>query len=83
MGKLSAREREVLILKSSGLTGKEIANKLGLSRQTVKNISSSTYQKLGVSGNHHKTTSALLNALKSGIVRLYEIRLRRVNREDY
>ena len=45
---LSAREREVLALISSGATNREIAERLYLSPHTVKEHASSLYRKLGV-----------------------------------
>jgi DNA-binding NarL/FixJ family response regulator len=44
---LSKREREVLELLSQGLNNKEIAVKLFLAEQTVKNIVSAIYSKMG------------------------------------
>lgn len=49
---LTARESEVLILLSEHLSNEEIARKLGLARQTVKNVVSRVFRKLGVAGRH-------------------------------
>jgi DNA-binding NarL/FixJ family response regulator len=46
-GPLSPREREVLELVASGLTNREVALTLHLSPQTVKDLASSVYRKLG------------------------------------
>jgi len=45
---LSPREREVVGLLLHGLANKEIAQRLGIGEQTVKNALSSAYQRLGV-----------------------------------
>ena len=45
---LSPREREVVGLLLHGLANKEIAQRLGIGEQTVKNTLSSAYQRLGV-----------------------------------
>jgi DNA-binding NarL/FixJ family response regulator len=47
---LSARERQVLSLLSSGATNREIAGRLHLSPHTVKDYTSSLYRKLEVRG---------------------------------
>lgn len=47
-GKLTAREREILLLAAQDLSNKEIARKLGISDGTVKLHMHSIYQKLGV-----------------------------------
>jgi two-component system response regulator DesR len=47
-GRLSAREREVLQLMSAGATNAEIAERLYLSRETVKQHAAAIYRKLGV-----------------------------------
>ncbi len=46
---LSVREREVIQYLSAGMTNKEIANALGLSRHTVKNYLFRIFDKVGVS----------------------------------
>lgn len=45
---LSPREREVVGLLLQGLANKEIAQRLGIGEQTVKNALSGAYQRLGV-----------------------------------
>ena len=47
--RLTRREREILTLLMEGCSNKDIASRLGVSRQTVKNQLSSLYQKAGVS----------------------------------
>ena len=46
---LTAREQEVLGLLPTGLSAREIADELGISRDTVKTHTKRIYQKLGVS----------------------------------
>ena len=47
---LSAREREIVALVAQGYKNKEIAGKLSISEQTVKNHLRNIFHKLGVSG---------------------------------
>jgi DNA-binding NarL/FixJ family response regulator len=61
---LSEREQEVLKLMARGLDNKEIANKLFIAEQTVKNYVSTIYSKLGV----HDRVQATLLAMKKGLV---------------
>jgi DNA-binding CsgD family transcriptional regulator/tetratricopeptide (TPR) repeat protein len=49
---LSAREHEVALLASSGLTSRAIADRLFVSKRTVDNHLQSIYTKLGVAGRH-------------------------------
>jgi len=65
---LSAREMEILTLITRGMSNKQIATKLGISHQTVKNHVTSILHKLGVNDR----TSAALCALQFGWVRLTE-----------
>jgi len=46
--RFSPRERQIVTLLSSGCSNQEIANRLGLRLQTVKNHLSRIYRKLGV-----------------------------------
>jgi len=46
--RLSAREREVLLLLSTGATNREIADQLSVSIETVKKHAGTLYRKLGV-----------------------------------
>lgn len=61
----SGRELTVLEQLASGLSNRQIANKLFLSEQTVKNLLTSIYQKLGVQNR----TEAVLLAVQRGIVK--------------
>ena len=66
---LSAREREVLILASKGLSSKEVAARLFISERTVQTHLASIYDKLGAKNK----TEALLLAMKYGVVTLEEL----------
>ena len=63
---LSKREMEVLSNLTKGMSNKEIANRLGISHQTVKNRVTSILRKLGV----EERTQAAVFALKRGWFRL-------------
>jgi DNA-binding NarL/FixJ family response regulator len=54
---LSAREREIAVLATEGLSSKDIAERLYLSVRTVNNHLQSAYSKLGVSGRAELTRS--------------------------
>ncbi len=69
---LSPREMEILQLITRGLSNKEIAHTLGISRQTVKNHMSSILRKLAV---NDRTQAAVL-ALRRGWVRLEDTVIR-------
>ena len=64
---LSGREMEVLDCVVKGLSNKEIATKLGISHQTVKNHVTSILRKFGVEDR----TQAVVHALKHGWVQLH------------
>ena len=49
LARLSEREHEVLVLTADGMSGREIAEHLGIGATTVKTHLSRTYRKLGVS----------------------------------
>jgi len=48
LGRLTARQREILALLAQGLTNREIAARLHLSEGTVKNVVSEIYARLEV-----------------------------------
>ncbi len=66
---LSPREMEILVLITKGYSNKEIAYKLGISRQTVKNHMTSILRKLQVNDR----TQAAVYALRHGWIRLQDI----------
>lgn len=63
---LSPREMEILEFVTHGLINKEIASKLGISQQTVKNHMTSILKKLNVKDR----TQAAVTALRRGWVRV-------------
>jgi DNA-binding NarL/FixJ family response regulator len=65
---LSTREMEILKLITRGLSNKEIARALGISRQTVKNHMTSILRKLAVNDR----TQAAVYALRRGWIRLQD-----------
>ena len=65
----SAREREVLLRASKGLSSEEVASDLFISERTVQTHLASIYDKLGA----RNKTEALLLALKYGVVTLEEL----------
>ena len=65
---LSTREMEILKHITRGLSNKEIAKALGISRQTVKNHMTSILRKLAVNDR----TQAAVYALRRGWIRLQD-----------
>ncbi len=63
---LSAREIEVLMLVARGATNQDVAEKLHISKATVKSHLLQIYQKLGVTDR----TAAATTAIERGIIRL-------------
>jgi DNA-binding NarL/FixJ family response regulator len=66
---LSTREMEILTLITHGKSNKEIAQQLGISRQTVKNHMTSILRKLAVNDR----TQAAVYALRRGWIRLQDV----------
>lgn len=66
---LSPREMEILQFVTHGLSNKEIANRLRISQQTVKNHMTSILKKLNVQDR----TQAAVTALRHGWVRLQDV----------
>jgi DNA-binding NarL/FixJ family response regulator len=62
--RLTAREREVLMLVAAGHTGREIAASLGISAKTVENHKQRIFAKLGVQNQAH----AIAVAMRAGIL---------------
>lgn len=67
---LSTREMEILKCITKGMSNKEIARALGISRQTVKNHMTSILRKLAVNDR----TQAAVYALRRGWIRLQDTR---------
>ncbi len=65
---LSHRETEILQFVTNGLSNKEIATRLGISQQTVKNHMTSILKKLNVQDR----TQAAVTALRRGWVRIQD-----------
>ena len=63
--KLTGREREILILVTQGMSNEQIAEKLELSSQTVRNYISRIYSKLGVRSRTEAVTWAREQGLRS------------------
>ena len=61
---LSARDKEILKLIAQGLSNADIADRLYLSEGTIRNYTSSLFQKLGVSDR----TQAAVAAIKHGLI---------------
>ncbi len=66
---LSTREMEILTCITNGQSNKEVAKKLGISRQTVKNHMTSILRKLAVNDR----TQAAVYALRRGWIRLQDV----------
>ena len=67
---LTPREKELLLLISLSWKNEEIAEELGISRRTVKNINSGLFSKLGVDSR----TVAAITALTDGLVDASELK---------
>ncbi len=67
---LSGREMEILTCITKGKSNKEVAQQLGISRQTVKNHMTSILRKLAVNDR----TQAAVYALRRGWIRLQDAR---------
>jgi len=63
--RLTRREREILELLMEGSTNKEIASRLGVSHQTVKNQLTTLYQKAGVGSRLELVVFAQRNGLSA------------------
>jgi DNA-binding NarL/FixJ family response regulator len=63
IGALTGRAREILSLLAQGLSDDDIARKLGVARQTVRNHISAIYHKLGV----HRRSAVIVWARERGL----------------
>lgn len=59
-GRLTAREREILALTSSGLSAKQVAGSLGIARKTVENHKAKIFAKLAVPNGAAAASAAAL-----------------------
>ena len=62
-GALSERQRDVLVLIASGLTNKEIAGRLDITRKTAEHHCGAIFRKLGVRGRTEATAWAHRNGV--------------------
>lgn len=69
--KLSERHRQVLQWLARGLSQKEIAHELGISRQTVRNHLVRIYDLLGL--ERRSAVAAVVEALRRGEITLEEV----------
>jgi len=60
---ITKRQLEVLLLLSQGLTNQQIASRLGIQTQSVRNICSGLYKRLGVVNSHGAVARGLLEGL--------------------
>ena len=67
---LTPRQREVLTLASQGFSHQQIALKLGLHRQTVKNHFWQAYNRLGLRGQRRRPFPAIVQAVRTGQITL-------------
>ena len=65
-GEFTGREREIILLCREGLISKEIADRLGISINTVNNHKKNIFQKLGI----NNTMEMVQYALKKGIIQI-------------
>jgi DNA-binding CsgD family transcriptional regulator len=61
---LSPREREILQLVAEGSTNAEVAERLGISRETVKTMLHRSFEKLGA----HRRSEAVSEAQRLGLL---------------
>lgn len=73
LGKLTGREREVLLLVGNGLSDLDISRKLGVSTRTIRNHITQIESKLQLANR----TEIALFALRNGLVRLHDVQLKR------
>ncbi len=69
--RLTARERQVLLLAAGGRINKQIAKELSVTPQTIKNHMSNIMEKLDAQSR----TAAVMIALRNGTIKSSEIKL--------
>ena len=67
---ISPREKEVLLLLAQGLTNRQIASRLCIEVQSVRNLCSKMYKKMGVVNSH----GAVVRGLIEGIIEMEDLR---------
>ena len=67
---ISPREKEVLLLLAQGLTNRQIASRLRIGVQSVRNLCSKMYGKIGVVNSH----GAVVRGLIEGIIEMEDLR---------
>ncbi len=67
---ITARQKEVLLLLAQGLTNRQIASRFGITRQTVCNICSGMYKRMGVVNSH----GAVVRGLIEGLITMEDLR---------
>ena len=67
---ISPREKDVLKLLAQGLTNRQIASRLGIGVQSVRNICSKMYRRLGVVNSH----GAVVRGLLEGLITMEDLR---------
>ena len=67
---ITERQLEVLMLLAQGLTNHQIASRLGIGVQSVRNICSKMYKKMGVVNSH----GAVVRGLLEGIIEMEDLR---------
>jgi DNA-binding NarL/FixJ family response regulator len=67
---ITDRQLEVLLLLAQGLTNHQIALRLGIQVQSVRNICSGLYKRMGVVNSH----GAVVRGLIEGIITMEDLR---------
>lgn len=67
---ITARQKEVLLLLAQGLTNRQIASRLRIGVQSVRNICSGMYKRMGVVNSH----GAVVRGLVEGIIEMEDLR---------
>ena len=67
---ITRRQHEVLLLLAQGLTNKQIASRLYIEVQSVRNICVGLYKRLGVVNSH----GAVVRGLIEGIITMEDLR---------